>query len=145
MSALFPTYARWDIKPTKGLGTKLIDENGKEYLDFIAGIAVCNLGHCHPKVIAAVQKQLEQLWHVSNLFQIEGQEKVAQLLVDHSVGDYVFFCNSGAEANEAAIKLARKATGKHHIVSMKNSFHGRTLGSMAQQAKIKSTKAMVHS
>jgi acetylornithine aminotransferase len=131
MSALFPTYARWEIKPVKGIGTKLIDAAGKEYLDFIAGIAVCNLGHCHPKVNAAVKKQVEQLWHVSNLFKIEGQEKVAQLLVDNSVGDYVFFCNSGAEANEAAIKLARKSTGKHHIVSMKNSFHGRTLGSMA--------------
>ncbi|WP_227936797.1 acetylornithine transaminase [Alkalihalobacillus deserti] len=131
MSALFPTYARWNIKPETGIGSTLIDASGKEYLDFISGIAVCNLGHCHPKVISAVQKQLEKLWHVSNLFEIEGQEKVAQLLVDHSVGDYVFFCNSGAEANEAAIKLARKSTGKHHIVSMKNSFHGRTLGSMA--------------
>lgn len=131
MSALFPTYARWDIKPEKGIGSTLIDASGKEYLDFISGIAVCNLGHSHPKVVSAVQKQVEQLWHVSNLFQIEGQDKVAQLLVDHSVCDYVFFCNSGAEANEAAIKLARKSTGKHHIVSMKNSFHGRTLGSMA--------------
>ncbi|MCM3759858.1 acetylornithine transaminase [Alkalihalobacillus oceani] len=131
MSALFPTYARWDVTAEKGQGATLIDKEGNEYLDFIAGIAVCNLGHCHPKVNAALEKQLHSLWHVSNLFQIEGQERVAQLLVDHSVGDYVFFCNSGAEANEAAIKLARKATGKHHIVSMKQSFHGRTLGSMA--------------
>ncbi|MDT8859614.1 acetylornithine transaminase [Alkalihalobacillus sp. MEB130] len=131
MSALFPTYARWDIAPEKGLGAKLIDGNGKEYLDFISGIAVCNLGHCHPKVISAVEQQLNKLWHVSNLFQIKGQEEVAQILVEHSDGDYVFFCNSGAEANEAAIKLARKATGKHHIVSLRNSFHGRTLGSMA--------------
>ncbi|MET3507760.1 acetylornithine transaminase [Halalkalibacter oceani] len=131
MSALFPTYARWDVTAVKGEGATLTDKDGKQYLDFIAGIAVCNLGHCHPKVNAALEKQLHSLWHVSNLFQIEGQERVAQLLVDHSVGDYVFFCNSGAEANEAAIKLARKATGKHHIVSMKQSFHGRTLGSMA--------------
>lgn len=131
MSALFPTYARWDVTAVKGQGATLTDKEGNEYLDFIAGIAVCNLGHCHPKVNAALEKQLQSLWHVSNLFQIEGQERVAQLLVDHSVGDYVFFCNSGAEANEAAIKLARKATGKHHIVSMKQSFHGRTLGSMA--------------
>ncbi|WP_066152879.1 acetylornithine transaminase [Halalkalibacter krulwichiae] len=131
MSALFPTYAKWDVKPIKGNGSRLIDSRGKEYLDFISGIAVCNLGHCHPKVNAAVESQLQQLWHVSNLFQIEGQEKVAQILVNNSVGDYVFFCNSGAEANEAAIKLARKSTGKHHIVSMRNSFHGRTLGSMA--------------
>ncbi|WP_332689290.1 acetylornithine transaminase [Halalkalibacter lacteus] len=131
MSALFPTYARWNIKPEKGIGSKIIDVEGNEYLDFISGIAVCNLGHCHPKVTLALEKQLDKLWHVSNLFQIEGQESVAQLLVDHSVGDYVFFCNSGAEANEAAIKLARKSTGKHHIVSLLNSFHGRTLGSMA--------------
>jgi acetylornithine aminotransferase len=131
MSALFPTYARWNIKPEKGIGSKIIDVEGNEYLDFISGIAVCNLGHCHPKVNVALEKQLAKLWHVSNLFQIEGQESVAQLLVDNSVGDYVFFCNSGAEANEAAIKLARKSTGKHHIVSLLNSFHGRTLGSMA--------------
>ncbi|TWI57212.1 acetylornithine transaminase [Halalkalibacter nanhaiisediminis] len=131
MSALFPNYARWEIKAQQGNGSTLVDENGKEYLDFIAGIAVCNLGHCHPKVQAAVEKQLGTLWHASNLFQFEGQEKVAEILASHSVGDYVFFCNSGAEANEAAIKLARKATGKHHIVSLKNSFHGRTLGSMA--------------
>lgn len=131
MSALFPTYARWEVKAKQGFGSMLIDEDGTEYLDFIAGIAVCNLGHCHPKVQAAVEKQLGTLWHASNLFQLDGQERVAQLLADHSAGDYVFFCNSGAEANEAAIKLARKSTGKHHIVSLKNSFHGRTLGSMA--------------
>ncbi|WP_275980310.1 acetylornithine transaminase [Halalkalibacter alkaliphilus] len=131
MSALFPTYARWDITPVKAKGSKLIDSDGKEYLDFISGIAVCNLGHCHPKVVSSVEEQMKKLWHVSNLFQIEGQEQVAEQLVDHSVGDYVFFCNSGAEANEAAIKLARKSTGKHHIVSLTNSFHGRTLGSMA--------------
>ncbi len=131
MSALFPTYARWNVKPEKGIGSKIIDVDGNEYLDFISGIAVCNLGHCHPKVTDALEKQIHTLWHVSNLFEIEGQERVAQLLVDHSVGDYVFFCNSGAEANEAAIKLARKSTGKHHIVSLQNSFHGRTTGSMA--------------
>ncbi|NEU29698.1 acetylornithine transaminase [bacterium LRH843] len=131
MSALFPTYARWEVNPKRGIGSVLIDAEGKEYLDFIQGIAVSNLGHCHPKVQAAVEEQLGLLWHTSNLFQIEGQERVAQLLTEHSVGDYAFFCNSGAEANEAAIKLARKATGKHHIVSMKNSFHGRTLGTLA--------------
>lgn len=130
MSALFPTYARWEVTPVEGKGALLIDENGKRYLDFVAGIAVCNLGHCHPKVTEAVEKQLKKLWHVSNLFQIEGQEKVAKLLTEHSVGDYVFFCNSGAEANEAAIKLARKATGKHHIVTLKQSFHGRTFATM---------------
>ncbi|WP_100404886.1 acetylornithine transaminase [Bacillus solitudinis] len=131
MSALFPTYAKWDVKATKGQGALLTDDQGKEYLDFIAGIAVCNLGHCHPKVNEALKNQVDRLWHVSNLFQLEGQEQVAKQLVEHSVGDYVFFCNSGAEANEAAIKLARKATGKHKMVSLTNSFHGRTLGSMS--------------
>ncbi len=131
MSALFPTYARWDVTVKQGNGAILTDDQGKDYLDFVSGIAVCNLGHCHPKVNEAVEKQLQTLWHVSNLFQIEGQERVAKLLTEHSVGDYVFFCNSGAEANEAAIKLARKATGKHHIVTMNKSFHGRTFGTMS--------------
>ncbi|GAE31208.1 acetylornithine transaminase [Halalkalibacter hemicellulosilyticus] len=131
MSALFPTYAKWEIQANSGNGAILKDQNHKEYLDFMAGIAVCNLGHCHPRVNEAVKKQLDKVWHVSNLFHIEAQEKVAQLLVEHSVGDYVFFTNSGAEANEAAIKLARKATGKHHIVTLKQSFHGRTLGTLA--------------
>ncbi|WP_088103551.1 acetylornithine transaminase [Halalkalibacter urbisdiaboli] len=131
MSALFPTYAKWDVKALKGEGALLIDEHGKQYLDFVSGIAVCNLGHCHPKVNEALKAQVDTLWHASNLFHLEGQEQVAQLLTEQSVGDYVFFCNSGAEANEAAIKLARKATGKHKMVSLTNSFHGRTLGSMS--------------
>ncbi len=87
---------------------KVWDVNGKEYLDFVAGIAVCNLGHSHPQVIAAVKKQLEKLTHVSNLYYTEPQAQLANLLVDNSFADKVFFCNSGAEANEAAIKLARK-------------------------------------
>ncbi|MBU8908342.1 acetylornithine transaminase [Desertibacillus haloalkaliphilus] len=131
MSSLFPTYARWEIAVEEANGSTIIDKNGKEYLDFISGIAVCNLGHCHPKVTTAVQEQLKKVWHVSNLFEIEGQERVAALLTEHSSGDYVFFCNSGAEANEAAIKLARKYTGKHKIISFQQSFHGRTFGSMA--------------
>src|SRR5699024_4869806 len=113
--------------PKEGSGSILIDEEGKRYLDFVSGIAVCNLGHCHPKVNAAVAKQMESLGHTSNLFQIPIQERAAQLITQHSVGDYVFFCNSGAEANEAAIKLARKYTEKYQIVSLKQSFHGRTL------------------
>jgi acetylornithine/N-succinyldiaminopimelate aminotransferase len=131
MSALFPTYARWGIHPVKGQGAELVDASGTTYLDFVAGIAVCNLGHCHPKVNQALKDQVDKLWHVSNLFEIEQQEKVAKCLTDNSVADYAFFCNSGAEANEAAIKLARKATGKHKIVSFQKSFHGRTLGSMS--------------
>lgn len=130
MSALFPTYARWDVTPVEGNGAILVDDKGKEYLDFVSGIAVCNLGHCHPKVTKAVEEQLHKLWHVSNLFQIEKQEKVAKLITDHTVGDYVFFCNSGAEANEAAIKLARKATGRNEIVTLRQSFHGRTFATM---------------
>ncbi|WP_017726895.1 acetylornithine transaminase [Halalkalibacterium ligniniphilum] len=131
MSHLFPTYGKWDIEIKSGSGAFVVDSNGKSYLDFIAGIAVCNLGHCHPKVINAVKEQLDTLWHISNLSPIQGQEDVAKKLTENHTGDYVFFCNSGTEANEAAIKLARKATGKHHIISLVNSFHGRTLGSMA--------------
>jgi acetylornithine/N-succinyldiaminopimelate aminotransferase len=131
MSSIFPTYARWDITVSEGKGSKLIDINGKEYLDFTSGIAVCNLGHCHDDVVNAVKNQAEKLWHVSNLFHIPIQEEVAQILTEHSSGDYAFFCNSGAEANEAAIKLARKYTGKSKIISFKQSFHGRTFGSMS--------------
>ncbi|UCZ53997.1 acetylornithine transaminase [Bacillus shivajii] len=131
MSALFPTYARWDITVKEANGTTIIDNNGKEYLDFAGGIAVCNLGHCNERVNSAVKEQLDKVWHVSNLFHIEGQEKVAQLLTHHSDGDLVYFCNSGAEANEAAIKLARKHTGKTKMISFKQSFHGRTFASMS--------------
>ncbi|MED4164204.1 acetylornithine transaminase [Halalkalibacterium halodurans] len=139
MSHLFPTYAKWDVTITSGKGTKLYDNQGNEYLDFVSGIAVCNLGHCHPKVVAAVEEQLHSFWHVSNLFHIPIQENVAALLTEQSGMDAVFFCNSGAEANEAAIKLARKATGKHEIVTFTQSFHGRTLGTMSAtgQDKIK--------
>ncbi|WP_078555284.1 acetylornithine transaminase [Bacillus alkalicellulosilyticus] len=131
MSSLFPTYARWNIEVDQAKGTILTATNGKEYLDFTAGIAVCNLGHCHETVVKAVQEQTEKLWHVSNLFHIPLQEEVATKLVAHSDGNYVFFCNSGAEANEAAIKLARKYTGKTKILTFKQSFHGRTFGSMS--------------
>ncbi|MDQ0207934.1 acetylornithine transaminase [Alkalicoccobacillus murimartini] len=137
MSSLFPTYQRWELSAKSAKGCTLVDTNGKEYLDFVGGIAVCNLGHCHPNVVDALVKQAETLWHVSNLFQIEGQEKAASVLAEQSSGDYVFFCNSGTEANEAAIKLARKHTGKNHIISLANSFHGRTLGSMAATGQSK--------
>lgn len=139
MSRLFPTYARWDVEIEHANGTKVIDKNGKSYLDFVSGIAVCNLGHCHGAVLAAVQKQLEKVWHVSNLFENSLQEEVATKLVNHSCGEAVFFCNSGAEANEAAIKLARKYTNKSKIITFQQSFHGRTLGTMAAtgQEKVK--------
>ncbi|WP_026675430.1 acetylornithine transaminase [Alkalihalobacterium bogoriense] len=138
MSAIFPTYARWEIEVESGKGTTLKATDGTEYLDFTSGIAVCNLGHCHEAVVEAVKEQAEKLWHVSNLFHIPLQEEVAETLVQHSDGQYVFFCNSGAEANEAAIKLARKYTGKTKILTFAQSFHGRTFGSMSAtgQAKI---------
>lgn len=106
MSSLFQTYGRWDIDIKKAKGTYVEDQNGKTYLDFIQGIAVSNLGHCHEAVTEAVKKQLDSVWHVSNLFQNSLQEQAAQKLAAHSAGDLVFFCNSGAEANEGAIKLA---------------------------------------
>ena len=130
------TYKRFPIVLMKGSGAKVWDVNGKEYLDFVAGIAVCNLGHSHPQVIAAVKEQLEKLTHVSNLYYTEPQAQLAQLLVDNSFADKVFFCNSGAEANEAAIKLARKyahenmGPDKFELITMKDSFHGRTMATI---------------
>lgn len=139
MSSLFPTYARWEIQPESASGSKIIDENGKEYLDFSSGIGVCNLGHRPEKVEEAVLEQIQKLWHVSNLFESEKQEIAAQMLATASGMDRVFFANSGAEANEAAIKLARKATGKTKIITFHNSFHGRTFAAMSAtgQDKIK--------
>ncbi|WP_096187812.1 acetylornithine transaminase [Evansella halocellulosilytica] len=131
MSALFPTYARWNISIEEAKGAVLIDKKGQKYLDFASGIGTCNLGHCHERVTEALKAQTEKVWHVSNMFEIEGQERVAKLLTTFSDGELVFFCNSGAEANEAAIKLARKQTGKTKIISFKQSFHGRTFASMS--------------
>ncbi|SFA84044.1 acetylornithine aminotransferase [Lentibacillus halodurans] len=131
MSALFPTYKRFDLSAKQASGTVVEDTEGNTYLDFGSGIGVCNLGHRHPDVQQALENQLNHYWHVSNLYHNPIQEEVADSLVQHSAGEHVFFCNSGTEANEAAIKLARKATGKHKIISFEQSFHGRTLGSMA--------------
>lgn len=120
----------------KGNGTKVWDSDGREYLDFVAGIAVCSLGHSHPKIVEAIRKQAEVLMHVSNLYYIEPQIHLARLLVENSFADKIFFCNSGAEANEAAIKLARKYAHEHmegkkyEIITMENSFHGRTLATV---------------
>ncbi|MBI5181261.1 MAG: aminotransferase class III-fold pyridoxal phosphate-dependent enzyme, partial [Nitrospirae bacterium] len=102
------TYNRFPVVFIKGRGAKLFDSDNREYLDFVAGIAVCNLGHCHPKVTVAFQKQAQRLVHISNLYHNEPQIKLAKLLVENSFADKAFFCNSGAEANEAAIKLVRK-------------------------------------
>jgi len=131
------TYKRFPIVLVKGLGTRVWDRNGKEYLDMVAGIAVCNLGHSHPSVVEAIREQVSKLSHVSNLYYIEPQARLAKLLVDNSFADRVFFCNSGAEANEAAIKLARKYAheqlggSKYELICMRNSFHGRTLATVA--------------
>lgn len=130
------TYGRFPIVLVRGRGARVWDSDGKEYLDFVAGIAVCSLGHCHPKVVKAVQSQAKTLGHVSNLYHIEPQIRFAKMLVKHSFADKVFFCNSGAEANEGAIKLARRychdRTGgkRYELISMKESFHGRTLAAV---------------
>lgn len=139
MSHLFPTYSRWEIEPESASGSMLTDKNGKKYLDFTSGIGVCNLGHRPKNVEDAVLKQLNQYWHVSNLFQSGNQEIAAKMLAEAAGMDRVFFANSGAEANEAAIKLARKATGRSKIITFKNSFHGRTFATMSAtgQDKIK--------
>ena len=131
------TYKRFPIVLVKGLGTRVWDSTGKEYLDLVAGIAVCNLGHSNARVIEAIIRQVEKLTHVSNLYYIEPQIRLAKLLVDNSFAERVFFCNSGAEANEAAIKLARKFAhenlegNKFELICMRNSFHGRTLATVA--------------
>lgn len=139
MSHLFPTYARWDVEPEQAEGCIMIDKNGKKYLDFTAGIGVCNLGHRPEAVQKAISSQLDRFWHVSNLFMQGEQEKAAKLLAEGAKMDLVFFANSGAEANEAAIKLARKATGRKKIITFTNSFHGRTFATMSAtgQDKIK--------
>ncbi|CAM5728346.1 putative Acetylornithine aminotransferase [Streptomyces afghaniensis 772] [Streptomyces afghaniensis] len=139
MSHLFPTYSKWEIEPESAQGSYLYSKNGGVYLDFTSGIGVCNLGHCHPEVKDAVEQQLNKFWHVSNLFPLEVQEKAAEILTKASGLDLVFFANSGAEANEAAIKLARKATGKTKILTFQQSFHGRTFATMSAtgQDKIK--------
>jgi acetylornithine aminotransferase/acetylornithine/N-succinyldiaminopimelate aminotransferase len=126
-------YLRYPAVMVKGEGCVLYDENGKEYLDFLAGIAVCALGHCHPKVTEAICKQAAELVHVSNLYYTRPQTELAELLIAHSFGDKVFMCNSGAEANEAALKLARiaSAKGRYQVISLEGSFHGRTLATVA--------------
>ena len=131
MVALFGNYARRPISIEKGQGTFVWDANGKQYLDFTSGIAVVSLGHAHPAIVKAIQEQSEKLWHISNLFESPGQEALAAKLVEDTHLTHAFFCNSGAEANEAAIKLARKHSGKHRIITFEKSFHGRTFGAMS--------------
>jgi acetylornithine/N-succinyldiaminopimelate aminotransferase len=129
---VMPTYAP-GLTLVRGSGASVWDDTGREYLDFMAGIAVCNTGHCHPAVVAAIQQQAATLMHVSNLFHNEVQPRLARKLSELSLGGKIFFCNSGAEANEALFKLARKwgsPDGRYEIVAMRNSFHGRTLATM---------------
>ncbi len=125
------TYSRQPIVLVEGKGSKVKDINGKEYLDFFSGIAVSNIGHCHPEVVKAIQKQAEILMHTSNLYYTKPQIELAKLLYQVSGGYQSFFCNSGAEAVEAAIKLARKHTNNPEIIAAKNSFHGRTLAALS--------------
>jgi predicted acetylornithine/succinylornithine family transaminase len=137
------TYSRYPVALRKGRGIKVWSTDGKEYLDFVGGVAVNILGHCHPRVVVALQKQAQRLIHVSNYFHIEPQIKLAKLLIENSFADKVFFCNSGAEANEAAIKLARKfakekmSPDRFEILTALNSFHGRTLAAVTATAQEK--------
>jgi len=134
---LMPTYARADVAFTRGEGARLFDEQDADYIDLLAGIGVISLGHCHPHLVAAVKEQAERLWHVSNLFRIPEAERAAARLCAMSFAEVVFFGNSGAEAIEAAIKVARKhfaAAGepqKNRIITFEGAFHGRTLGALA--------------
>ena len=131
LSTLLPTYARLDVTFTDGHGSWLTDADGKRYLDLFAGIAVVGLGHRHHAPLHAAHKQLDRLWHVSNLYYTEPMLELSQKLSGRFGGAQAFFCNSGAEANEAAIKWARKATGRTDIVTLEGSFHGRTLGALS--------------
>ncbi|HWK23785.1 MAG TPA: acetylornithine transaminase [Ureibacillus sp.] len=140
MNALFNNYSRRPISIVEGKGTIVKDSNGKQYLDFTSGIAVCCLGHAHPALVKTIQEQSEKIWHTSNLFESPGQVALAESLVQDNHLAHALFCNSGAEANEAAIKLARKHTGKHHIITFKNSFHGRTFGAMSATGQEKIQK-----
>ena len=128
---VLPTYARADVTIVRGEGCRVWDDEGRSYLDFGSGIAVTTLGHVHPAATAAAHEQLDRLWHASNLYWTEPMLRLAGLLSDRLGGAQAFFCNSGAEANEAAIKYARKATGRSRIVALDGGFHGRTIGALS--------------
>lgn len=140
------TYGRLPMALVKGMGTHVWDSNGKDYLDFVAGLAVTSLGHSNPDIVATIREQAGEMLHSSNLYWIPNQVKLAKMLTDNSFADKVFFCNSGAEANEAAIKLARKYAKEHFddhkfkIISLKNSFHGRTLAALTATGQTKYQK-----
>jgi acetylornithine/N-succinyldiaminopimelate aminotransferase len=130
-SSVIPSYARFPVEFVRGEGSHLWDEDGNEYLDFLCGISVTSLGHCHPRVVAAVREQVGSLMHTSNLFYTEPAMRLAERLSKSSLGGKVYFCNSGAEANEAAIKLARKARPGGEVVVVHGAFHGRTYGALS--------------
>ncbi len=133
--AIFQTYGRQDVLLVRGSKARVWDSDGKEYLDFVAGIAVNNVGHCHPAVVEAVQSQVQRLIHTSNLYYTENQVLLAEELKGLTGMDRAYFCNSGAESVEAAIKLVRRATGKSKIVAAERAFHGRTLGALCATYK----------
>jgi acetylornithine/N-succinyldiaminopimelate aminotransferase len=126
-----PSYARLPLEVVRGAGTRVWDADGNEYLDLLSGISVLNVGHCHPRVVEAVREQAGRLTHVTNLFYTEPAMRLAKRLADSSLGGKVFFCNSGAEANEAALKLVRKAKPGGGIVVLHGAFHGRTFGALS--------------
>ncbi len=137
ISAVLPTYNRANVAFVRGVGCRAFTEDGTAYLDFGAGVAVNSCGHAHPHLVAALTEQAEKIWHTSNLYKMPGQEKLADRLIENSFADTVFFCNSGAEAMELTIKMARKfhaALGhpeKFHIITFEGAFHGRTLATLA--------------
>ncbi len=136
-SAVLPVYNRANVGFVRGVGSRAFTEDGTAYLDFGSGVAVNALGHAHPHLVAALTEQAQKIWHTSNVYQMPGQEKLAKTLTEHSFADKVFFCNSGAEAMELTIKMARKfyaAQGqpeKYHIITFEGAFHGRTLATLA--------------
>ena len=141
------TYGRFPLALERGEGCYVWDTEGNSYLDFVAGIATCTLGHAHPALVETVTQQIKKLHHVSNLYYIPEQGELATWIVNHSVADKAFFCNSGAEANEAAIKLARKyayqvlnCSGEPVIITAKASFHGRTLATITATGQPKYQK-----
>jgi acetylornithine/N-succinyldiaminopimelate aminotransferase len=129
--SVIPSYARFPVEFVRGEGSWLWDDEGERYLDFLCGISVTSLGHCHPRVVAAAREQVGTLMHTSNLFYTEPAMRLAERLSASSLGGKVYFCNSGAEANEAAIKLARKARPRGDVVVVHNAFHGRTYGALS--------------
>lgn len=142
-SPLLPAFARSELAFARGEGVRLFDANGTPYLDFAAGIAVNALGHCHPHLVAALKQQADTLWHVSNMYRIPEQERLGARLVEATFADYVFFTNSGAEACEAAIKMARKyhaakgAPERYRLITFEGAFHGRTLATIAAGGQAK--------